>query len=112
MYEVLEEFIKFRWNARLSISAINNEIKSYIYLKHSECVYVSDSTGTVNRQVKNGRKGHFGSFTYGGQTFKYMKEWKDNNGGNFRKFRVGVSATYPRDFVIVRIKKISLVHSL
>ena len=103
MYEVVEEFIKFRLAARLSISAINNEIKSYIYLKHSKLVYVSDSKGTVYREVKNGRPGHFGSFTYDGQTVKYMKEWKDIPGRNFRRFREGVNDKYPGIFEIDRI---------
>ena len=101
MYDVVEEFIKFRLDAGFSISMINNEIQRYA---GRDIVYISPITGIVEREVKEGRPGHFGIFTNGVLTVKYMKEWGEGvQTNNFTKFREGVSKTYPH-FKIDRIK--------
>ena len=88
MYDVVEEFIKFRLDAGLSIPDIDNEIKSYIYSKGSSKVYISGVSSTVYI----GTRGYARVLNYKGNVVYYTNQWSDGiPSDNFRKFRVGVS---------------------
>lgn len=94
MYEVLEEFVKFRLNnTSVSVQDINKEIADFL---GSGRVNVSDTQKPV---FQEGKKPH-GTFTFNGREIRYTKQWSDGGSNpTFTKFRVGVSGKYT-DFQI------------
>jgi len=90
MYEVVEEFIKFRLaTPTVSVSSIDHEIDNYI---GGVRVNLSD---TQNIEVyQEGKKPH-GTFTFNGHEIRYTKQWSDSGSNpTFTKFREGVSNKY------------------
>lgn len=101
MYDVLEEFIKFKLeDPQVKVKDINDEILSYVGGKK---IYVSDTPNRkVYREDSDDNKQRFGTLTLtNGHTIRYTKEWGDGDDNqNFAKFRKGVSSKYQEDFVI------------
>ena len=99
MYDVLEEFIKYKLKFSVSIKDINDEIQSYV---GGSKVYISnDPQIEVYRQTSNDNKQRYGTLSLEGKPIiRYTKEWGDGDDNqNFAKFRTKVSAKY-QDFVI------------
>lgn len=95
MYEVLEQFIKYRIGEKnVTIKEINDEINGYIYKRNGNRVNLSDDPDTeVYRESL-----HYGEFEVGGLCIRYTKEWGDN-GGNFTSLRTSINEKYT-DFQI------------
>lgn len=98
MYGVLEEFIKFRYEARASIQEIDKEIKSFVYPKGSKRHFVSEEKIGEDKRWKEFKLDD-------GTEIVYSNQWGD--GGqlrNFTKFRQKVSEKYRDKFEVNKLQ--------
>ncbi len=91
MYEVLEEFIKYRHGAGVAIDDINEEIKSYLGSRSTRVNVSADPQKKVYREDV-----HKGEIEIEGMPVRYTKEWGGDERGNFTKFKNAVNAKYPK----------------
>lgn len=100
MYQVLEEFIKFRLSDKtLKIKDLDEEIRGFI--GKTDKVKVSD-----DEKIPVEREGEksIGSFEFEGHKIRYSKQWSDNGTyPTFTRFREGVNRKYSNSFKIERI---------
>lgn len=99
MYQVLEEFIKFRLSTdhNLCIKKLDTEIRSFI--GKTKSVKISDDQTKVEQEGKKA----IGEKEICGHKVRYTKQWSDGGPNpTFTKFREGVSKKYP-NFQIKRI---------
>lgn len=99
MYEVLEEFIKYRYEAGVTIDNIDNEIRSYLGKRSTRVNVSADPQKMVHRENV-----HKGEIKIDGMSVRYTKEWGGDENGNFTKFKNAVNAKNDPDFQINEIQ--------
>ena len=98
MYEVIEEFVKFKLKEPMTIEDINTEINSFIFKKQSKRINISRNKGEVLKATGKGG-GETEAFDAQKQPFYITHQWAGNENGFFTRFYAGVNAKYS-DFQI------------
>ena len=107
MYQVLEEFAKYRFKNKINgkevgVRDINEEIKKFVSNK-SKRVFFSDDYTCVYRYMKDDKPNYY-KFKYDSKEYYFMKEWSGkNDDDNFVKVMKGINKKYT-DFQIEEIK--------
>ena len=107
MYQVMEEFAKYKLGQDAGVTDIETEIKKYVG-KDTKKTYFSDEKDKVYRWTYKTKEGkvrmHYHEFDYGGKYYYFTKEWYgDKETDNFVKVMKGINEKY-KDFQIEEIK--------